>query len=693
MREGLAEKCRGAVVPHEATHVMKHLKYQPYLDFIERTPNMLNMSSEHAKVLIDSRAEHCKVDLFNMNEEQRTKIYDEINATIFGSYVRGDIVGEALEIANEAFHNFDEYIKELSAIHEQFKAERKALNVNNEFHENNDKASKKAKEKEVDKYCPLAKLRHEENTVVEAQSVAKRARNAAVDVLMKPIGWSDRNVIYVAWGACQAQVEKNGGPKVGTEENKVAAGKLLERVILETQQNSLITERSALMRSKNEIGRSLTMFSADAMKNVGRFFDGIGEVRAIKQELKRKDLTPEERKALEGRLKVAQKKAAKAAAVLIVQAVYMAAIATAFNAIFSPDNDQDEEEKQTDFILDAIGNLFGGIPLVRDVVSFLTDGYEIDSFIYAMANDVLGAVTKVGDVTTDAFSGKATPQEIAKAVRGLFYAVGQCFGIPLKNIYKYTTGLFGIASPDGKYWLDSKFESKPYRADLKRAIEAGDTHMISTIAGLIADENYGGQSKEVRATVRELAAKGHVVLPRTLSDIVTVNNETVKLTDAQKAKMQQVYAASDKAVDELVSMQMFRESTSEEKAKALGEIYDLYYNLAVDHALELDTEERSVLFAEALDVELLAIIAARAGELKADVDKNGKAISGSRKAKVTKLVSSLKLTAAEKYMVMGYLGYRQTHGAGQVKAYINRLDLSKTEKEKLYAYCGYGAAS
>ena len=55
--------------------------------------------------------------------------------------------------------------------------------------------------------------------MVEAQSVAKRAKNAAVDVLMKPIGWSDRNVIYVAWGACQAQVEKNGGPKVGTEEN------------------------------------------------------------------------------------------------------------------------------------------------------------------------------------------------------------------------------------------------------------------------------------------------------------------------------------------------------------------------------------------------------------------------------------------------------------------------------------------
>ena len=125
MREDLDEKYRGAVVPHEATHIMKHLKYQPYLDFIERTPDMLNMSSEAAQAIMKAPAKHYKIDLLEANQEQLIKIYDEINATVFGSYSRGDIVGILLTKVNEAFNNFDEYIKELSAIHEQFKAERK----------------------------------------------------------------------------------------------------------------------------------------------------------------------------------------------------------------------------------------------------------------------------------------------------------------------------------------------------------------------------------------------------------------------------------------------------------------------------------------------------------------------------------------------------------------------------------------
>ena len=549
-------------------------------------------------------------------------------------------------------------------------------------------------ESEVDKYCPLAKLRNLDNTAYEAQSVSAKVRGKVSEVLMKPIGKTDRLVIQGLWGACQAQVEKNhkgdDSMKIGTEANKVEAGKLLQKVILETQQNSIATERSAAMRSDNEIQKTVTMFSADAMKVIGRMFDAMGERATIKQELRRKDLTAEERKKLEAQFKSAGKRLRRAISVMLVQAAFMAAVAWAFNAMLSKFRDKEPDEIAKEVLADGVGNLLGGLPWVRDVYDFAFHGYELDSYVFSSVNDLLSATIDTVTLVPDLMSGKKDGKDAAKAVRSAFYAGGQVLGIPTRNMYKYVTGLTTTLFPDAGYAIDSVFNHKSYGADLEKAIEKGDERMISMISALITDEGYPNQSKETKETLRDLVSKGYVVLPRSVGDTVTVNGESVELTDAQKKTFQKVYEISDKAVEDLVKLKMFSDATDEEKAKALRRVYDLYYNLAMDHALELETEERSVLFAEALDVELLAIISARAGELKADVDKNGKAISGSRKAKVTRLVASLNLTATEKYMVMGFLGYKQTHGANQVRAYINRLSLSQKEKTKLFEYCGYG---
>lgn len=45
--------------------------------------------------------------------------------------------------------------------------------------------------------------------------------------------------------------------------------------------------------------------------------------------------------------------------------------------------------------------------------------------------------------------------------------------------------------------------------------------------------------------------------------------------------------------------------------------------------------------------------------------------------------------AAQKYIIMGYLGCTNVNGEAQVKAYINRLKLTKEEKAELLKYSGY----
>lgn len=122
IRETLPEKYRGTYVTHEATHVMKQVGYQPYLDFVQRTPDMLDLFSETARELLDGVGEHRNIDLFSMTEEQMVDLFDEMNATIYGSIASGDEAG--MDMVRGAFHDFDAYAAELTAIHEQFKKSR-----------------------------------------------------------------------------------------------------------------------------------------------------------------------------------------------------------------------------------------------------------------------------------------------------------------------------------------------------------------------------------------------------------------------------------------------------------------------------------------------------------------------------------------------------------------------------------------
>lgn len=554
--------------------------------------------------------------------------------------------------------------------------------------------------KDVDEFCRLAWLRNNDSSAAQAQAVGtsqnavqRASRNVLQkvrDVAMLPIGKVDRLVITRLFGACQVQVEKKGGAKVGTKENKIEAGKLLQRVILETQQNSLATERSGWMRSDNELVKGLTMFSADAMKVGARFVDAFGELsvlRTLYREAKKagnsKDMA-----RLEGEIKRARKQCVRATVSLVGVALFNAALAYGFKWLYR----RDEDESLGSFIADTFGNMLGGIPFVRDLWSFFQDGFEMDHFLISTVNDVLGTVSASFELVSDAASGKeVTRQQVLANMRKVVYAAGQLSGVPTRNLYNFTTGVINRVSPEAGYAVESNFYKQSYASDLQKALDAGDDKMVGTIAGLMIDEKIGIEDAATRKTLQDLTGKGYKVLPRSVGDSVTVDGETVKLTGAQQKKLREVYAIGQDAVADMVKLKQFAEADEKVQAAAIKFIYDVYWDLALEDALGVDLAEKNVLFAEAIDIEKLAIIVAMARSIEADKDKNGKAISGTRKRKLQTFVNSLRLSAAEKYMVMGYLGYSNVNGESAVKAHIGKLNLSKSEKAALLKYSGYGA--
>lgn len=118
-RETLPEENRGMFAPHEITHVMRQTGYKPYLEFVERTPEMLNMSDPLTRQLLDHTAKHQGVDGTNADP---TRLYDELNATIYGHYAANKMEGLHASL-HQVFYDFDAYISELAELHERFKAD------------------------------------------------------------------------------------------------------------------------------------------------------------------------------------------------------------------------------------------------------------------------------------------------------------------------------------------------------------------------------------------------------------------------------------------------------------------------------------------------------------------------------------------------------------------------------------------
>ena len=540
---------------------------------------------------------------------------------------------------------------------------------------------------EVDKYCALAKLRNTDNTAALAQGVLDKVSGFG-DVLMKPIGAVDRFVINRLFAACQVQVAKNGAAELGTKENKVKAGELLERVILETQQNSLATERSAAMRSENEIEKTLTMFSADAMKVFGRVVDAWGETTTLKRMIKlaRDENKTSEAERYQNELKRAEKQLCRSVGALLSSAVMMALIAQLIRRLL---NKKDKDDVASNIAGDVASNLIGGLPIIRDIADSLMSGYDIDYYAFSAANDLLSSASDILSLSRDAMEGEWDEQKTAKAIRNAFYSAGMMLGVPTRNMYNYAYAAINMVSPEAGYRMDDLFYSKSYRSDLTAAIESGDEGMVATITALMLDSSIGGLTdKALRSTMRDLLVADFDVLPQSVKDSVTYGGQAYELNVKQKKAFEKIYFGAHGVAADLVKRKEFASASDEVKAKAISFVYDLYYDMAVYDRVG-GAESKNTLFAKAIDVGVLALAISTAKTFESDKDANGNAIPGSLKNKIHNYVETLPLKAVQKRMIMGYLGYKNSEDEASVRAYIQSLKMTAEQKRALFEASGY----
>ena len=545
---------------------------------------------------------------------------------------------------------------------------------------------------EMDKYCRLAEIRNADGVAARSQTLFDGVTSKIAEKSMALIGKFDRMVVRALWNSCLLEAADNMKMSINAEAVKVAAGERLMEVIYETQQNSQATEKSSAMRSKSTIAKVLTMFSSDAMKLWGREFDAYSAVRVINKRLA-EETDSQKRAALEQELKEAKGDMARATGTLLASSFYMAAIALIFRKTLAYDDDDTWESWSWNDLLtffgDMLGAAVGGLPIIKEVIAFMGSGYGLEEIGFQSFNDLLSATKSVSETSMKVASGEADGNDMLRATRSLIFAVAKCNGIPLKNVQKYIRAIGYYATPDLLYRAETMYQDKSFSTDLAKAIEKGDEERASMIAGLMLNERIDLASHaDVRVEMARLLGVGHAVLPKSVGSSIIYEGEEYKLSARQKRAFHDAYNQASDAAQRMVQSAYYQSCSDEAKASAMRRLYDLYYNLGIEEVLGVDLESRAVLFSKAVPAEKLVCIAAQAAELEADVGRDGRVIAGSKKAKIQKYVQSLRMTAAQKYLVFAYLGYSAAGGERVVKPYIQSLKMKKTEKEALYRMAG-----
>ena len=576
---------------------------------------------------------------------------------------------------------------------------------------------------DMDVYCPVAKLRNYDSSAAKAQGVIENVRGVG-EKLMTLVSAMDRGVVRMLWGACQVEVESTKGHKIGTEENKVEAGKLLERVIQETQQNSIATEKSAAMRSKSMLMKSLTMFTSDAMKSVGRVIDAFGHLASLNARIKAAEALGDAETAntLKGEREGVVKQARKSVGALVLTSVYMTLIARSFSWLYA--KDEEEERPVLAFIADVFGGMLGGLPIISDIYEFFVSGYDLSDNVYDTLNGVLEGVSKVVNTAGKMINGEATAADMNGAAIYFAQTVGTVLGLPIRNVRNMVMGLTRRFNPNVAYKMEMLTKSKNFASDFEEAVEAGDDDKAMMILGLLLEERLGedaertvGDAGPYRTEILRMSKAGYNILPRTIGDSVTIGGEEVIMYPEEQAALRARYSEAVGVIESLVGSSAYASLSDEQRESAVRFVYDVYYDQGIYELYGYERNMKRRVFSKVISVDKLALANAVTAGLESDYEDergnvvtsdkwatlkrttakvNYSAVSGSKRKKVIAAINKLPLTTAEKLLIIAYKGYTIKNGdirgvsaeraKRMLSSYAKKQGLTKDEARALEEY-------
>ena len=305
-----------------------------------------------------------------------------------------------------------------------------------------------------------------DNTAEMRELIANSGWTKKVPYLMDWIKKVDVATTGRLYQACKYYMEEEySNLEVGSKEYKEKLTEIFERVIKETQPQYTTVHRPMVLRSENEIVKTMSMFFTQRLQNFGLMYDAAGNLRAKSMQYKM-DSSEKNKKALvEARKQFVRTYTSQAIAGATISLMTLAAKFLLHNL----DRYKDDEDELTLYSilktlgLDWLETMSGNVLFGNELYTLIGDTAKIISGEKIYSSDIfdLGAMNAVNELVSGfqnllALTGSdnVTAEKFGVKFFKALEPISRLAGIPAKNVVNIGMGLYNsvVDSVNGNFF-------------------------------------------------------------------------------------------------------------------------------------------------------------------------------------------------------------------------------------------------
>lgn len=525
----------------------------------------------------------------------------------------------------------------------------------------------------IAKYTPLLEWRARGNSSRELAELRKNPgwtdKNEVTRFIFGgAIQWMDLHTVSAIWPWAENYVKKYypelkpGSQKqinAGTDPYYKKVAEVFEDAVANSQPMYDDMHTAQIMKSKSGFTRIFTMFKTAQLTQANALRQAYGEMKRLKAEGK-KD-TPEGKQA--------QRTMSNSVAALLISTLAFEAVGMLVNAIKRNGQMRDENgeysvESLTKYLIDATGRDLAGNIVLGDFVwdagtaglgLFDNTWYGVDSIGIDMIEDTvkdamaagneigkfvggLSGMKENGDLT---YYLKTNGGAMRGAVKDLAMDVSYLLGIPAQNAEAWTLAMISWVNPELAQAYKGKFQD--YNKAAVRALDGKPREQKAAVRELVKKHAPDIEQENMQELLRlyGTATDKTALLPADAPDSMTIDGTEKTLSAKNKVDYGKTY---DKIVQsglaEILGSKEYDEMTDEEKAQAIGSLYQYAAEMGKEAAgIGYQTDGwaqsvKSAVDAGASTQHALIFQAATKG-MTSDTDENGNTVQGSLSRKKT----------------------------------------------------------